>query len=551
MLRGMAVLGIVALFLCALAANAFCEERNAGESNCMELLAELLKAKGIIGPDEAEALKSKITGNESAESVKALVGLLKNKGLVSDGEADRFNQLLANKPTQAREAAKAIPIAPRDQQYAQNTTENVVSEVKTDSHDQDRTEFASALGQELQRGKDAVNFSTVDWYFTPSATLSQSYNSNLQFVTVPPPGSTKGDFITSFTPVVSVTGETEKAKFQFDTVTSGQVYLQNPKFDTVNTYTTAGLTEFWSPRFSTSANLGLVHDYTLEDQLQQSGIIAAMTERFMYSCGLGDKYDLSESLSLALNGSYAKSVFPSNVLPGSDDYEGSISPVWSVSERNNIGMTSSFSYINYSNDTTIKSVTEMLFWQRAFSETMNFKLSGGYYYSSLDFLTPTVELIPVIPPFLYTPVTVLVPTTGTAGGFIYSAELKKDWSERFSTTFSAGSQQYNDVNARSWDSTTISGGASYKLSELTTFNFMAKYYMNDQLGGGIEKIDYYIISPSIEMILTEKIVLRLNASYENELDKNPGGLAGPITTVDRYRTWIDLVWQWPRFLASD
>ncbi|SPF31231.1 conserved exported hypothetical protein [Syntrophobacter sp. SbD1] len=157
MLRGMGVLGIVALILCALAANAFCEEKKACESNCMELLAELLKAKGVISPDEAEALKSKITGGESRDGVKALVGLLKNKGLVSDGEADKFNQLLANKPTPSQEAAKAILIVPRDQAYVQKITENVVSEVKKDIHDQVQTVVAENAGQGFLPDKVAEN----------------------------------------------------------------------------------------------------------------------------------------------------------------------------------------------------------------------------------------------------------------------------------------------------------------------------------------------------------------------------------------------------------
>jgi hypothetical protein len=127
----------------------------------MELLSDLLKAKGVITPEEAAALKAKTTGTESNESVKALVELLKNKGLVSDGEADRLNQALAKKPTPAQKEAKAILVVPRDQQYVQKITENVVSEVKKDIHDQVQTEVTQQASQGLLQDKFAATF--PDW----------------------------------------------------------------------------------------------------------------------------------------------------------------------------------------------------------------------------------------------------------------------------------------------------------------------------------------------------------------------------------------------------
>src|SRR5208337_3446606 len=172
----------------------------------------------------------------------------------------------------------------------------------------------------------AVNTFAADWSFTPSATLAQSYDSNFCFVSTPSPAFTKSDSITSFSPVVSVTGQTEQTTFQFDTTTSGQAYFENPKLDTVNTNTTTSLTEMWSPRFSTSANLGLIHDSTLEDQLQSSGIITEKVERYIYSFGLGGKYDLSEGLNLNASGLFAKTIFPSGAYPDSDVYQGTITP---------------------------------------------------------------------------------------------------------------------------------------------------------------------------------------------------------------------------------
>ena len=107
----------------------------------------------------------------------------------------------------------------------------------------------------------------ADWSFTPSVTLSELYNSNITFSSTSAPGVPGGDFITKLKPVLSVTGQTETTVFQFNTDTTGETYLKNPKYDTVNTDTSASLTELWTPRFSTDANFTFYHDYTLENAL--------------------------------------------------------------------------------------------------------------------------------------------------------------------------------------------------------------------------------------------------------------------------------------------
>ncbi len=397
----------------------------------------------------------------------------------------------------------------------------------------------------------AVNRSAfaADWSFSPWATLSQSYDSNFRFIAgAPPPGTTKGDFITSFSPVLSATGQTENTTFQFDTVNNAQSYILNPRFDIINTNTTASLTEAWSPIFSTSANFGFIHDSTLEDQLQASGIVTQLVERFAYSGGLGAQYALSESVNLVVSTLATDIIYPSKALPDSNSYQGTITPTWSITPLDNIGLSSSLSYTDYSkytgnnNGTVIESLAESLFWQRNFTETLNLKLSAGYYFTIIDSTAEEVKFINT-PPRL---VLVNFPVSATDGGFIFGADLKKDWSEQFSTTFSAGEQQYNDANAQSFDSKFISGTASYKLTELTTFNFTARYNINDQLTQGTQTIDYYIISPSIERNLTENVILRLSGSYENESENS----AGTNTVFDRYRTWVDLTYKWPRLLAT-
>lgn len=385
----------------------------------------------------------------------------------------------------------------------------------------------------------------ADWSFSPSVTLSEKYNSNLTFSSVSGPGIPKGDFITSLQPVISITGKTEQTKFTFDTTTTAQKYLNNPKFDTIDTNTYTSLTRLWSPRFSTDVNFRLMHDYTLENALETSGIVTQRAERFQYNFGAGFKYALSETLHLEARSTYTDTNYPSHPvnLPDYHIYQGSITPVWSITPKDDIGLSSSFSSQEYpSFSAHIDTLTEMLYWKRLLSPTMNLTLSGGYYFTWTGFVTRVTQFIP--PSFF---VIVTKPGSGSDSGPAAAVNLKKDWSERLSTNFFASKQQYDDEYARSFDKISVGSSARYGLSELTTAYFRISYDMDDQTSQGTEKIDYVNISPSIERKLTRNLAARLSGSYELETYSN---LGVPGVDVDRYSVWVDLIYKWPRLLAT-
>lgn len=155
--------GIFVIFIlisCLCVTAAFCDQGKPAEPSGVELITDLLKAKGVISPDEAAALKAKTSGGESQESLKALVDLLKNKGLVSDSEADRLNQTLVKTTPASQAAAKAILVVPRDQEYVQKITDSVATEVKKDIHDQVQTEVAQQADKTIQ---DRLKTALPDW----------------------------------------------------------------------------------------------------------------------------------------------------------------------------------------------------------------------------------------------------------------------------------------------------------------------------------------------------------------------------------------------------
>lgn len=384
----------------------------------------------------------------------------------------------------------------------------------------------------------------ADWSFTPSVTLSEKYDSNIDFSSTSAPGVPKGDFITSLEPVFSLMGQTEQTIFKLDTDTTGEKYVENPSFDTINTNTFTSLTELWSPRFSTDANFRFIHDYTL-DQLQTTGIVVQNVERYQYDAGGGVKYALSQTLNLTASGSYSYTTYPSHPegLPDSYVYQATLKPVWSIDPLDDIGLSSNFMEENYpSFSTDINTITEMLYWKRRLSETMNLDLGVGYYFTWSSFVTQVIRFIPPASPVL-----VIKPGSGSESDPAAEVNLRKEWSEGFSTTFLASKSQYNDPYARSFDLTSVGFTASYRLSELTTAHFSAIYNRNDQTSQGNEKIDYVNIGPSIERRISENLTARLLGSYELEM-YNTGS---PGVNIDRCSVWIELTYKWPRFWATD
>ncbi len=385
----------------------------------------------------------------------------------------------------------------------------------------------------------------ADWSFTPSVTFSEEYDSNITFSSTFPPGVPKGDYITCLEPVFSIMGETDTTKFLFATDTTGEKYIENPSFDTINTNTYTSLTELWSPRFTTDANFRFIHDYTLENELETSGIATQKTERYQYNAGGDVKYAITGDLNLQAAGSYIDTMYPSHPsgLPDYNAYTVTVTPVWSISPRMDIGLSSNFVRQDYpSFSAEMNTVTEMIYWKRLLTPTTSLGLSAGYYYTWTSYVT---QVVMYIPPGL--PVLATVPGSGSGSGPAAAANLKQDWSQRFSTTLMAGRSQYDDPYARSFAKTCVGLSASYRLSELTTVNLRATYDMDDQITQGNLNIDYIYIGPVIEQRISENIIARLRGSYELQTNSNTGG--SPYN-INRYIVWIELTYKLPRLWSS-
>ncbi|MEN6441528.1 MAG: hypothetical protein ABFD97_23430, partial [Syntrophobacter sp.] len=213
----------------------------------------------------------------------------------------------------------------------------------------------------------------ADWSLNPSVTVSEQYDSNIRLLPNNAPNK-QSDFITSFTPELSLSRDTELTKLKFDSITSARKYVENPGLDSIDTASRVSLTTRWSPGFSTDISTAFVHDTTMEDQLDQSGIRTIRAERYRYEFGAGAKYAFTERFSLLVSGGGGQSLYPSGEAPDQLTTQFTVTPAWAATERDTIGLGMAFTYKDYEDGLKIHTFSQMIYWQSILSETFYFKL---------------------------------------------------------------------------------------------------------------------------------------------------------------------------------
>jgi hypothetical protein len=377
----------------------------------------------------------------------------------------------------------------------------------------------------------------ADWSFSPWISLSQMYDSNIRFTDK----DQQSDFIATLKPVFSLTGDTELTHFRLDSITTGQIYYDNSNLDALFTDTKASVSKEWTSRLSSNFSARFVRDSTLETQLEEAGLRATRTERDLYDIGAGGKYAVSELLDIEVSGNIGQTFYPDGTFPDAFDWSASATPIWKVTERDKIGLSSSYAFKDYQDSSTIKTLSEVIYWERLFNETTTLRLGGGYRHTEVDFFTFEFRIVP--PNRL---AIVKVPQVSTDSGLLVLADLKKDWSDRLSTTLSAGRDEYNTADVKSFQRNFARLATRYLLSELTTVKCDVRVDFNTELNPGNEETNYVAVTPSIERKITKDLSVSLTGSYERQVTDN----VGPETTAERYRGWLSLNYQLPRLWAS-
>ncbi len=377
----------------------------------------------------------------------------------------------------------------------------------------------------------------ADWYFTPSIGVTGRYDSNIQFSST----NRQSDFTSIAVATGSLYRETEANRLRLDFIITGEKFIDHSDLDTVYTTNKLALDHKWSDVHSTGFIGSFIRDSSLETNLIEAGVRTTRQDRNIYNVGLTEKYSFTDAFTVSASGSGGRTFYDeTGTNPDSNQWQASLNPEWVLNEQNSIGATPWYSVQDYANDSKITSAGGLVYWQRKFSETLTFSVGAGYRYTWTEYLTPRFALIGG----RLAIVNETVETTDD--GFLAVATLDKNWTERFSTSFSAGRDQYSSADARSFERNYLRGTLKYLLSEVTTLALDVNAYYNQETGQGSEEVKYVRVAPGIVRKLTEDISIRLAGSYEHQVTDS----AGAETTVDRYRTWIELTYQWPRLFAN-
>ncbi len=376
----------------------------------------------------------------------------------------------------------------------------------------------------------------MDWYANPSIRATSEYDSNVLFSS----DNVIDDFILIAYPQLKIFAESEQTKFIFDSVVAGKKYIKNQDLDVVENYTTASLAHAWSERFTSQFNARFTKDTTLESQVEEAGITTQRVERYLYELGSTQTYQFSETLSCAVSASGGRITYQSDAFPDSSYWQAAVRPAVALSEKDSVGVDTVYSYRSYADSAIIRYLQQLLFWERQFSETTTFTLGGGYLltwtespFFAFEIIDGQLELVEK--------------TRNTSDfGFSFLANLEKEWSERVKMFLSAGRDQYNTADARTFERNYLRTKLGYDFSEVTSLYCDLNWYYNRQIGGeGVsEDVNYVQFAPTLRRNLSRDLWLSVGGSYAYQL-RDQGGREA---TADRFRAWLMLTYELPRLL---
>lgn len=390
----------------------------------------------------------------------------------------------------------------------------------------------------------------ADWAFSPSLRVSETYDSNINFQF----RDRQGDFISSIKPSFLLTGRTEQDQVSLESIINGMVYVDNNELDRVETFNHASWIRQWSPRFSSDLGATFIKTTTLESQLQEAGIRAVLADQYHTSFRAKGTYLLTEVLSVTWGGNAGQTWYPDKEFNLPDFYSaaGNLTIAWKSSDFDTFGLDNAYAFKHYSayledayvDSQDVQYFRPGLYWEHAFSETTSLLLGAGYRRTQIE-VTYSYPVLLFIPPSRFAIVNKTFTATTGDDSYDFWATLKKRWSERLTSSFSTGRDQYSDVSGYTYDHMYSGMNITYALSELTNLGLDLRYDYNSGIEEGLRETNYFRVTPSIDRKLNKDLTLRLSGSYQYQTEKYAS-----TETADRFLTLVELVWQLPRLLAG-
>ncbi|MHC1729289.1 MAG: hypothetical protein AB9866_25370 [Syntrophobacteraceae bacterium] len=380
-----------------------------------------------------------------------------------------------------------------------------------------------------------------DWQASSGLELTQEYSDNVFFTAE----DKVDDLITRMQPKLQVARDTEVTQMRFGTKLNAEVYALHPDLSTVENDSQLQLTRSWSSRLSTGLNAFFSRNETLNQELEEAGLLAVRTERYRYGGGITGMYELSENTSVQAGTSLEETLYPDGTFPDQRLMRFNIHPNWKLNDRNTVGILADYSIVDYKDLALNRILAMSLTWRRALNERMYFEAGAGVDFSWLqqDITVPELVIGPGgIPQIVFRKIR----QESTDNNYIFSFKLNKDWTQRFSSDISTGREQNNTVDAKSTERTYIRTSSTYKLSELSNVRIELGYDLNSTAGSGQEDAQYFRIAPAFSRRISERLSLSMGGSYEYVIDQ---GVAAN-TNRDRSTVWVSLTYDWPRMFSN-
>jgi hypothetical protein len=140
------------------------EKQNVIEINGVEALAELLKDRGVITPQDAAAFKQAYHKEKTDQGLTALVELLKEKKILKAEDAANFVQRYGGKPL-GEAGAKGVSIAAdvRNKEYIEKVTTSAAQEIRKDLREQVHKEVREEVAREVKKEQATFAKAVPEW----------------------------------------------------------------------------------------------------------------------------------------------------------------------------------------------------------------------------------------------------------------------------------------------------------------------------------------------------------------------------------------------------
>ena len=151
----------------------------------------------------------------------------------------------------------------------------------------------------------------------PKISVKETYNDNIDFTT----RDELSDFLTTYTPSITISRDTEGSRIEMGASAQIEDYMEEDHLDNVSQYYNLGFDGNLSSFFTLNLDGSYIQDTTLENELIETGLIYAQSERETFRLGPGFTWRLSNIDSISFNSGYTDRLYETEIYTDYRNYD--------------------------------------------------------------------------------------------------------------------------------------------------------------------------------------------------------------------------------------